>query len=55
MESKNKKVRCKRCHKILTNITARERGYGEFCWHIYLSEKQKQNSLFPLNKEGGKI
>lgn len=49
-----KRVRCKRCNKILTNPNAMQRGYGDLCWKIYLQEKQKENSLFPI-KQGGKI
>ena len=47
-------VRCKRCHKVLVSPEARQRGYGDLCWKIYLNEKEKKNSLFPLDKKGGK-
>lgn len=49
---KKSSVRCKRCNKILTSPEARQRGYGELCWKIYLEENRQKNSLFPLrNKE----
>ena len=47
-------VRCKRCHRVLTDLNAKQRGYGEQCWRIHLNEKQQKNCLFPLNPRGGK-
>lgn len=54
MNNKEKNVRCKRCHRVLTDPDARQRGYGEHCWKIHLNETQQRNSLFPLNQKGGK-
>ena len=52
---KDDNIRCKRCHRILVSPEARQRGYGDLCWKKYLNEQQQKNSLFPLDKKGGKI
>ena len=54
MDNNKNKIRCKRCHRVLIDPDARQRGYGELCWRIHLNEKQQQNTLFPLDKKGGK-
>jgi hypothetical protein len=50
-ESQMKYTRCKRCNRPLTNDVARQRGYGNHCWHLHNVEfERKQNHLFDLPK-----
>jgi hypothetical protein len=45
-------MRCKKCHRELTDQTSKERGYGPICYAKHQQESVKQmeldfNPLFP--------
>jgi len=42
-------VRCKRCHRVLTDPEAQQRGYGNVCWQTHLSEEHKKHNLFTVD------
>lgn len=49
MEEQKVYTRCLRCNRTLKNEKAKERGYGEYCYHIHLLETKKpKNTLFSL-------
>ena len=48
---KNSSVRCKRCHRLLKDVKAMSRGYGNCCWKKHLQEERTQNNLFTINQK----
>ncbi len=50
MEGKEFK-RCLRCNRILKSEKARQRGYGDHCWTLYIKEvKKNQKNLWDVYK-----
>lgn len=45
-------TKCLRCGRALKTTESKNRGYGNYCWHIHnLDVKKSKHTLFDISKD----